>query len=135
MKKQTDRKRPNWKFGTLMATIIVLLGVVLFSFFSYETEIWLISIIFPMILSAVASIGVSLWFTIKTEKEALYRELVIERDGLFQYGVSADEQYRQHYGLLLIFPSIKATDDDEQHSCNAKHVPDFPLISRAACFL
>jgi len=86
MKEPKSMKRLDWKSGTLIITIFVLLSVLFLTFFWYETGTWLVSIVFPMILSAVASIGVSLWFTIKTEKEALYRALLIERDRLFQYG-------------------------------------------------
>lgn len=78
-------RKMNWKFWTLILAIAILLFVLVYSFFVFSFQTWLSSILFPVILSAVASIGVSLWFTAKTEKDNIYRTLLDELHELFDY--------------------------------------------------
>ena len=80
------KRKHNWRLWTLVIAVAILLSVLIYSFTIICFQTWLVSILFPVILSAVASVGVSWWFTQKTEKEKLYRDLLDELDKLFEYG-------------------------------------------------
>lgn len=82
------KKTPNWKFWTLIVAVAALaIGLVL-SLCLCGVKTWLISILFPVILSGMVGVGVSLWFTIKIEQDNLYRDLFLELHELFDYSFS-----------------------------------------------
>lgn len=82
---KTGINKLNWKVWTLIFAVAVLVGILITSFFIVSFQTWLVSVLFPVILSGVASIGVSLWFTVRTEKDNVYRDLLNEVDELLKY--------------------------------------------------
>jgi len=76
------KRKPNWKFYTLILSIFVLVATMILTLFFYGIDSWLLSILFPVILSAGVSAGVSLWFTMRSEKDCLADELIKEINGV-----------------------------------------------------
>ena len=84
--KKKIKRTPNWKFWVLLISVIVLIGVLVFTFFFYGVSEWLLTMLLPLTLGTFASVIVSIYFTIKAEKDSLYREVLNELDELFDYG-------------------------------------------------
>jgi len=79
------KNKPNWKFYTLIISIVGLVAVLILALCHHRLGSWIISILFPVVLSAAVSMGVSLWFTIKSERDRLADELIREIDGLHSH--------------------------------------------------
>ena len=100
------KRKPNWKFYTLIISIIVLVTTMIVTLFYYGVDSWLLSILFPVILSAVVGAGVSLWFTMKTEKDRFADELIKEINGVHVHMVRLSSEINEIvqnplYSILL----------------------------------
>jgi len=76
------RRKLNWKFYTLIITLMGLIAAMIIALYYYGLNSWLLTILFPVILSAAVSMGVSLWFTMKTEKDRFIEKLQTEIDNV-----------------------------------------------------
>ena len=83
--KKKIKRKLNWKFWALSISLILLIGTLVFTFFFYDISEWLLTMLLPLTLGTFASVVVSICFIIKAEKDSLYRELLNELDGLFDY--------------------------------------------------
>ena len=82
MKRDKAKRKPTWKFCVLIISILIFVGLLLFTFYLYEVSFWLKSILFPAILSGIASALVALSFILKTDKERLFDVLSREIDAV-----------------------------------------------------
>ncbi|MDL2317696.1 hypothetical protein LJC74_01190 [Eubacteriales bacterium OttesenSCG-928-A19] len=68
-------KKPNWKFWILLTIVFVLFAILIITLIFLDTISWINLIILPLVINLVAGAGISLYFTIKTDKERLVDEL------------------------------------------------------------
>lgn len=77
-------KFKSWKMWTIVYTLILFIGVLIFSYFEIPKNKWLELIIIPTIISFLMSVIVSLWFTIKADNDQFQLNLEIELDRLHE---------------------------------------------------
>jgi len=87
MSKRQVKSKPKrgWKFYTLASSASLLIVGLIIAFFLLGANLWLHSIMLPTILSGAVGVGVSMWFTVRSDKERLVDELNKEIDGVFRH--------------------------------------------------
>jgi hypothetical protein len=100
-------KKLNWKGWTFVIATSILAFVLVPTYFMLSFKNWLYSIFIPVIISGVASIGVSLWFTARIELDNIYRDLQNELHELFDYGFQLDRNLESTLYSLTIPLAIK----------------------------
>lgn len=77
-------KFKSWKIWTIVLSLILFIGVLIFCYFKIPLTRWLEIIILPTIISFLMGVFVSLWFTIKAESDQFELNLEIELDRLHE---------------------------------------------------
>lgn len=85
-------RHTTWKFKTALLIVAILIIVFIVTSINMSFNDWSVSILIPIILSIVTSAGVSLYFTIKTEKDRKIEGLEREISGIFQSVINMEEK-------------------------------------------
>ena len=84
---QKLKRKPNWKFWVLLTIVLTLSALLVATFIILDIIPWVQMVVLPTIISLIAGAGISLFFTVKTDRERLVDELQREIEEVLERAV------------------------------------------------